>query len=440
MLVIRQARVPAAVLPVGMLEGASLDSLEPWLQVDIEIVDGVFSRIGPSLAAAPGARVIDADRRIVLPGLIDAHVHLDKTHTWDRAPNRSATFAEALSTLARDKAHWTEEDLFRRASFGLRCAYAHGTRLIRTHVDTGLPWAEVSHAVMAELRRQWKGVIALQTVPLCPGADWLGPHGPALADLALKHGASALGGFLLPGPELPAQIGRLLELAEERGVGIDLHVDENGDPAAEVLRAVATGVLRAEFRRPVTCGHCCSLAVQAPDRVRSTVALVREAGIGVIALPDCNLYLQGRRTGGYPRSPVWRGLTLINDLCDAGVPVACASDNVHDAFHRYGDYDMLQVWALAVRLGHLDERLSESVEMVTRTPAVLAGRADLGRIEPGLPASLVLLPGRSLSEALSRPAAPRSRLDGETLASPEPPAWTQAADGPPAMARVLPPS
>ena len=304
MLKLLRSRVPSALLPAALATAAA-DPLEPTVLCDLSVVGDRVVAVEPSKQPVParaGAREVDLDGALVFPALVDAHVHLDKTHTWHRAPNRTGTFRDALQTLAGDKDRWTAEDLHRRAGFALRTAWAHGTRVMRTHVDTGLPWAETSHAVMAELRTQWRGRIELQTVPLCDGELYASAAGGKIADLALRYGASALGGFLLMSAELPGQLDRLLALAAERGVGLDLHVDENGNPQAECLRLVAEAVLRHAFPHPVVCGHCCSLAVQAPPRQQSTIALVKEARLGITALPLCNLYLQDRRTAtdGFP--------------------------------------------------------------------------------------------------------------------------------------------
>ena len=422
MLYLRRARVPVSVLPAGF--PAAADPLEPAVLCDLTIARDAIATVTPAGAdKAPGGsgtRIVDAGGALVFPAFIDAHTHLDKAHTWFRAPNRTNTFFDALDTLWRDKENWTAADLHRRAGFALRCAWAHGTRLIRTHVDTAFPGAETSHAVMAELRAEWRGRIELQTVPLCGDEHFPTSEGRRVADLALRYGASALGGFLQMSPGLPRRIEALLTLARERGVGIDLHVDENGRAESECLRLVAEAVLRTQFPLPVVCGHCCSLAGQPPDRQRATIALVKEAGIGVISLPLCNLYLQDRR-GEFPVSPHWRGLTLVRDLLSAGVPVACASDNVRDAFCRYGDLDMAEVYSQSVRLAHLEADLGASVGTVTRLAANIVGRPELGRIAPGGPARFVIFTARSFSELLSRPAASRQCIDGENVHSPAPP-------------------
>ena len=423
MLHLKRARIPTAVLPASLASAAG-DPLDPTVLCDVSIEGTRIAAVGRSGAPDSGAGTsVDLAGSLVFPGFVDAHVHLDKAHTWERAPNRSGTFLEALQVLGGDKDNWTRPDLLRRAGFALRCAWEHGTRVVRTHVDTGLPWAEVSHAAMQELREAWRGRIVLQTVPLTGLDQYEGSGGDALADLALRYGASALGGFSLMSPEVPRQLDRLLAIAADRGVGIDLHVDENGNPREEVLRAVAEAVIRNRFTHPVVCGHCCSLTVQAPERQRSTIGLVQEASIRVISLPLCNLYLQDRRGPTPPGTPVWRGLTLIHELMDAGVPVACASDNVRDAFYAYGDLDAAEVYLQAIRIGHLDSRMAASVGVVTSAAADIVGLPEYGRVAPGAPAHLVAFPTRSVSEFLSRPGLPRRLIDGEQVRESRPPGY-----------------
>ena len=426
MLFLSRARIPAAVLPPSVVATAP-DPLEPSVLCEVAIEGSRIHSVAPSQPGPPRAGAVDLDGAMVMPGFVDAHVHLDKAHTWERAPNRSGRFSEALEVLGRDKDNWSRPDLLRRAGFAMHCAWEHGTRAIRTHVDTGLPWAETSHAAMQELREAWKGRIVLQTVPLTGMDSYMGAGGDAVADLALRYGASALGGYSPMTAALPGQLDRLLAVARDRGVGIDLHVDENGDPREEVLRTVAEAVIRNRFEGPVVCGHCCSLTMQAPDRRQSTIELLREARVRVISLPLCNLYLQDRRGSAAPQTPVWRGLTLIHELMDAGLMVACASDNVRDAFYAYGDFDAAEVYVQSVRLAHLDTRLAASVGVVTSVAADIIGLPDRGRVAPGAPAHLVVFRARSFSEFLSRPGSGRRLVDGESVREARTPGYEELA-------------
>ncbi len=422
-LIVRRARVPVALLPPGL--SPLSDPGEPSMLCDVSLAGGKIASVSGATGLPPAAGEFDAAGRLVFPAFVEAHTHLDKAHTWCRAPNRTGTFSDALTTLARDKPHQTPADLRLRADFALRSAWAHGTRVLRTHVDSDLATAGPRHAVMAELRAVWAGRIALQTVSLCNGADYATPVGEKISDLAVGHGASALGGFLQMSAGLPLQLDRLLALARERRLGLDLHVDENGDANSECLRAVAEAALRHKFDLPVVCGHCCSLARQGAARQRDTIALVRAARIGIISLPLCNLYLQDRRAAGEALAPQWRGLAPIRDLFAAGVPVACASDNVRDAFYPYGDLDALEVYTQSVRLAHLDADLAGSVRVVTSTAADLVGCPEYGRIAPGAPARLVVFEARSFSALLSRPATARHCIDGGELHSPAAPGYDE---------------
>jgi cytosine deaminase len=105
--------------------------------------------------------------------------------------------------------------------------------------------------------------------------------------------------------------------------------------------------------------------------------------------------------------------------------VACASDNVRDAFFAFGDYDAAEVYSESVRLAHLDDRLGASVGIVTTAAAEIVGRPDMGRVAPGSPAHLVVFPARSLSEFLSRPGSRRRLVDGENIREARPPGYEE---------------
>jgi cytosine deaminase len=140
--------------------------------------------------------------------------------------------------------------------------------------------------------------------------------------------------------------------------------------------------------------------VQTPDVVTKTLDLVKQAGIGIVSLPMCNLYLQDRESG---RTPRWRGVTLLKELKQHGIPAAVASDNCRDPFYGFGDHDVLEVFTQAVRIAHLDMPYGDSPCAVTKTSADLMGLPNMGRIGVGLPADLILFKGRNFSELLSRP-------------------------------------
>lgn len=347
----------------------------------------------------------------VWPLFVDVHTHLDKGHIWSRAPNADGTHATAARTVAADrKAHWRRDDVTRRFDFGLRCAFAHGTGAIRTHLDSYEPeQAETSFAVFREMAAEWRGRIALQPVVMARLDHYAGARGRDLLRLAALN-AGALGGILkmdAPTPEgIDAGLDRLLTLADAEGLDIDLHIDETDDPTSGQLERLAEAVLRNRFRGRVTAGHCCSLSRQSDAEAARVIAKVAEAGISIVTLPMVNLYLQGRAPG---RTPQWRGLTRVHELAAAGVTVAAASDNCRDPFFAYGDHDGMEVFREFTRIAHLDLAYNDWMGAVTRAPARIMG-VDRGRIAPGMAADLLLFRGRGMSELLSRPQSDRAVL------------------------------
>ena len=374
--------------------------------VDIAIEGGRIAALRPAGEIAPqaGQKIIDQDSGEVWPGLVDLHTHLDKGHIWPRAENPDGTFAAAMAAAWADRhANWSQDDVHARFSFGLRSAFAHGTVAIRTHLESQPPHRAICWPVFHALQQEWAGRIHLQVVGLVPIEDFSQPSGEAFADHVAHHGG-VLGAFLYMHRDLERLLERLLALAAERSLDLDLHVDESGDPGAVALRHLAAAALRQGFEGRILCGHCCSLAVQEPAEAERTLDLVREAKIAVVSLPMCNLYLQDRVPG---RTPRWRGVTLLHEMAARGIPVALASDNCRDPFHAYGDHDMLEVFREAVRIAHLDRPLRDWPRAITCTPAAIMGLPEAGVIGVGGPADLLLFRARSDTELLARPQSDR---------------------------------
>lgn len=383
-------------------------------QVDIEIRQGKIANISPTsttptsrLSAPPTLPTLRAG--MVWPGFVDMHTHLDKGHIWPRAENPDGTFIGALQAVHDDREkNWTAGDVKRRFEFGLRSAYAHGTVAIRTHLDCIPPQHKISWPVFAELKKAWAGRIDLQAVSLLPIDQFEEPLSSELADLvADARGILGAVTFILTG--LEKRLDHLFRLAMDRGLDLDFHVDETDDPFATSLAEIAKAAMRHDFQGNITCGHCCSLARQPPRAVALTLDLVKRAGIAVVSLPMCNMYLQDRVAG---RTPRWRGVTLLHELAAQGTPVALASDNCRDPFYGYGDHDLLEVFREAVRITHLDCPIGAWPKAVTSTPADIMGLKQHGRLLPGAPADLVLFKARNMSELLSRPQSDRVVLRG----------------------------
>lgn len=420
---LRAARVPAALL-AEPIAGVQPDA-DGLVLVDIDVAGTAIARVLPaSPTRSPAAREVDLDGGQAWPCFLDLHTHLDKGHIWERAPNPDGTFASALRAVAADRARWSAADVRRRIEFGLRCSHAHGTRAVRTHLDSHAGQAAISWPVLRELRAAWAGRVELQGVSLAPLDFFAGVEGERLAD-TVAEAEGVLGAVTYMGPAIDKHLDRVLGLAAERRLDLDFHADESGDVGARSLAHVARAVLRHGYPGRVVCGHCCSLAVQPSDVVTETLDLVREAGIAVVTLPMCNMYLQDRAPG---RSPRWRGTTLSHEMKARGIRVAVASDNCRDPFHGFGDHDMLEVFREATRIVHLDRPYGDWPRAVTAIPADLMGLAAAGRIGAGRPADLVLFRGRGFSELLARPQADRVVIRAGRALEAAPPDYRELDD------------
>ena len=396
---LKGARVPACVLA----EALGTPDREGLVRLDLEVTAGMITALTPPTDQRPDVPAF-YEPGLVLPAFIDAHTHLDKGHIAPRAPS-DGTFPGALEAVPRDReAHWSASDVAARMGFSIASAYAHGTRAIRTHLDCKGAQTRTSYQVFAAQREAWRGKVELQASPLFPidlAAD--DGHMREVTETVSEFG-TCLGALTNPGPALQPGLDRLFRLAGDKGWALDFHVDESDDPGVNTLAVVAQTALAHRFAGPVLCGHCCTLSLLPDAQRKRTIDLVARAGLSVVSLPMCNMYLQDRSAG---RTPRWRGITALHELSAAGVPVVVASDNTRDPFYAYGDLDMAEVWRSATRIAQLDHPFGDWPRAVFTTPAAALGLPD-ARLKVGTSADLVVVPARSLSEFMARPALPRA--------------------------------
>jgi len=400
------ARVPVCLVADSAWLQADADGLAP---ADLVIEKGRIGAIDPSAATNDGLPRFNLDDGIVLPRLVDVHTHIDKGQIWHRAQNPDGTHMGARTAVMADReTNWSRDDVAKRMDFALRCAFAHGTGALRTHIDSYPKQTPISWPLFAEMREHWKGRIALQAVALFPIDFALNDEANfrALVETVAKHGG-ILGGLTFlgeaPNAKTDAMLDKIFEAAIANGLDLDFHVDESDSPKARSLGQIANAALRHKFNGRIVAGHCCSLAL-ADDNERTTImAKIAEARIAVVSLPMCNMYLQDRVAG---RTPRWRGVAPLHELDAAGVTVMVASDNTRDPFYAYGDLDMLEVYREAMRILHFDHSARPWLKTVAATPGEVMGLPH-GRMAVGAPAGLVLTRARTMNELLSRPQTDR---------------------------------
>ncbi len=378
---------------------------------DIIVENGRIVRITPLGGSGDsGLPSLDLRDGLALPRFVDMHTHLDKGHIAGRSPNPDGSFLGARSTVAADReTRWTADDMRTRMNFALRSAFAHGTSVIRTHLDSIGKQTAITWPVFDEMRAHWAGRIALQGVALFPYEFVLDDEEQfrSIVATVARYGG-VLGGLTFmgqpPDERLDRALDSMMKAAAAHGLDLDFHVDESDSADARSLEHIADAALRNRFRNRITAGHCCSLALSPEaDRAR-VIEKLGEAGIAVVSLPMCNMYLQDRQAG---RTPRWRGVAPLHELDRADVEVAVASDNTRDPFYAYGDLDMIEVFREATRILQLDHSDRPWIRLLGPAPAAIMRLDGAGTIREGGPADLVLVSARNLGELVTRPQSDR---------------------------------
>ncbi len=422
--VLANARIPAC-----LSEGVELPPVDSELVAcDLLVRNGNIADIAVPGQLGGAHPIVDCDRGMVLPRLVDLHTHLDKGHIWARHPNPDGTHWGARSSVMADReANWSVDDVRTRMEFSLRCAYAHGTSAIRTHIDSLGKQAAITWPLISEMRERWRGRIDIQAVALFPGDLPLidAAQFKALVETVAKH-HGILGGMTFlgskPNERSNAALTALFKAAIANGLDLDFHVDESDAVEARSLAEIAGLVETTGFSGKVVAGHCCSLALAPPEEIAETVAKVADAGMSVVTLPMCNMYLMGRTPGKTPR---WRGVTVLHEFAQAGVPVAIASDNTRDPFYAYGDLDMVEVYRESVRILQLDHTGPDWFRTVSTTPADVMGLSAHGRLRVNGPADMILLRARTFNEMVARPQSDRAVLVGGKAIDTTPPDYRE---------------
>jgi cytosine deaminase len=370
---LQRARLPRWLLPHTWPTRSSQPAL-----ADLHLADGRVERVQPhQLLSERSIGRWDLNGALVLPGLVDAHTHLDKAFTLPRMGAVQPGLLGAIEAMMVDRRSWTKADVRARAGRALLWAFEAGVTHLRTHCDWWEPDAQpLAWSVLRELAHEWSGRLELERVSLIPLHLYADRDTAlALAGAVARSGPGALlGGFVHSTNWDPQALRHLFEAARQHGLNVDLHVDEELNPAACGLATTAALLREMRFEGHVVCGHTCALAAQEPATALATLDAVAAAPITLVTLPITNLLLQDASTGRTPRQ---RGITLVKEARERGIPVLVASDNVQDPFCPVGSFDPLEALASGVTAAQLDAPFDRWSEALCRSDWLRRGPAKL---------------------------------------------------------------
>jgi len=376
--------------------------------------DGRIVTVTPSAPGLPGAQDITLAGRLVTPGLIDAHQHLDKTRTRCEVPNPAGTLGGAIAAFRAYAGHrMAQDEILARAERTLEACLARGTVAIRSHATVNPVLRTRSVEALIDLRERWHHRLQLQVVALLSGtAAWHLAAARTWLQAALAAGADGVGGTPALAADPAAFLDLLFAVATQSGRWLDIHLDEHLDAGRHHCAQLIERTRALGFQGRVVASHCSVLSALPLGEAQRIIAGFAEAGIGVITLPAANLFLQGREASQLPP----RGLTRVRELLAAGVPVACASDNIQDPFVPTGSGDMLEMARWTVLAGQLGgEALAHAYAMATTIPAQLLGLGETYGLHEGGRADLLITPAEDAEDLVASGPLDRAVLVGGQL-------------------------
>ena len=364
--------------------------------VDIAISEGKITAVAPIIEES-AAKTIEAKGKVVIPGLIESHIHLDKALIADREPNNSGTLQEAIQVTAKLKPTFTAEDIYDRAKRALEMLIVHGTTAVRTHAEFDPAQGFTGFDTIMRIKEEYRDLIDIQVVAFPQEGIFKAPGTDKMMIEAMEKGADVVGG--IPYNDAPANehIDLIFEIAKRFDKDIDLHqdfADEADDTSIVYLceKTIAEG-----YQGRVSVGHLTALHAMEPDQLAEVIDLMVKAQINVMPLPATDLHL-GARNDAYN---VRRAVTPIRKLRDAGVNICLGSNNIRNAFTPYGNGDLIQIAMLAVPVAHLGgaDDLPTVLPMITTNTAKALNIKDYG-IAVGNRADLILLDTQRKADVL----------------------------------------
>jgi cytosine deaminase len=354
---------------------------------DIEITDGRIAALLPPTTGEPGV--------MLLPPLVDGHIHLDKTLLglpW--VPNQAAgnTVSDRIEAERKVRAARTLSETETGANL-VEQVVATGTLHMRSHVDIDNQLGLRNlHAVLA-IRERFRDLVTIQIVAFPQSGLLRSPGTAALLDEAVAQGADLLGGLDPVGidGDLAGHLDPIFAIAGKHGVGIDLHLHDGGEGGIAQMLAIAERTRAGGLEGKVAISHAFALGSVPADLAARTADTLAEAGIAIMS--------HGPGAATMPPLPLLRA---------HGVEVFGGSDNIRDAWSPFGNGDMLERAMLIGYRGNFrhDHELKLAYEMVTEAAARVLGLPDYG-IKVGGPADLVAVEAETVAEAVA--ARPRRK-------------------------------
>ena len=313
--------------------------------------------------------------------------------------NQSGTLLEGIALWGELKPLLTVEAVMERALRYCDLAVSKGLLAIRTHVDICDDRLTAVDALL-EVKKKIAPYIDLQLVAFPQDGYFRSPTAAKNLERALDKGVDVVGGiphFERTMADGAASLKALCEIAEKRGLLVDIHCDETDDPLSRHIEALAYETQRLGLQGRVAGSHLTSMHSMDNYYVSKLLPLIAEAGVHAIPNPLINIVLQGRHDT-YPKR---RGMTRVPEMRAHGINVAFGQDCTMDPWYSLGGADMLDVAHMGLHVAQMTSReaMRFCFEAVTTNPAKVMHLDGYG-LAVGNNADMVVLQAHDAIEAI----------------------------------------
>jgi cytosine deaminase len=365
--------------------------------VDIGFRAGRIAAIEPRISAE--APVHDAEARLCCAGLIETHIHLDKSRIIDRCqPEPSRSQPDHMRRVQAVKDSFTVEDIYRRAKATLESCLKHGATRIRTHVEIDAPVGVKGVEALKQLAKDYAWAVDLELCVFPQEGLTTAPAADAALIQGLEMGAKVIGAAPNYDVDHAGQINRIFELARRYNVDIDMHIDSGHDPTSLDTHLVADLTERSKLGGRVAMGHATKISAMPPAQQKTIARRLADVGVAVTVLPATDLFVLARHMDhNVPRCVADANL-FVGEGCNCSI----STNNVLNPFTPFGDGSLIRMANLHANILQVGdrERLTDLFDMITRRSAALMNLRDYG-LEVGNPADLVIIDAASEAEAVA---------------------------------------
>ena len=354
---------------------------------DLLIRDGRIAAIASGIDA-PGIAAEDAGGAIAIPGLVEAHTHLDKTVMgmgWYE--NAVGTDLAAMINNERRARRELGLDPARQSMRHALALVGNGTTHIRSHVDVDTDNGLSVLEGVLHTRETLRDMVEIEIVAFPQSGLMIRPGTLDLLDRAMTMGADLVGGLDPCGIDRDPKghLDAIFALADRHGRGIDIHLHEPGEMGAFSLELILERTAALGMRGKVAVSHAFCLGMPDWNRVEVLLAELAEQDVAIL-------------TTGAPS----REVPNLKRVRAAGLRMGAGCDGVLDTWNPWNRPDMLDRARIVAQKNNLraDADLALALDLVTTGGAAVMGVMD-HRLAVGCPADLALLPGRTLAEAVA---------------------------------------